>query len=54
MSVIQNGSAVAARQYAKNGCPSGLRGQVWQQILCLEIDDVVSFVCNKTFHLRGI
>ncbi|KAK3734277.1 hypothetical protein QZH41_015127, partial [Actinostola sp. cb2023] len=38
--VIQNGSAIAARQYAKNGCPSGLRGHIWQHILCLEIDDV--------------
>ncbi|KXJ22401.1 TBC1 domain family member 19 [Exaiptasia diaphana] len=52
--VIQNGSAIAARQYAKNGCPSGLRGQIWQQILCLDVDDVDLLYFNqlKTYVIQ--
>lgn len=39
--VIQHGSALAARQYAKYGCPAGLRGDLWRLILCYEVDDLV-------------
>lgn len=38
--VIQQGSALAARQYAKYGCPPGLRKDLWKLILCYEVDDV--------------
>lgn len=38
--VIQHGSAPVARQYAKYGCPPGLRREVWCLILGLEVDDV--------------
>lgn len=38
--VIQHGSAPIARQYAKYGCPTGLRREVWCLILGLEVDDV--------------
>ncbi|XP_032237861.2 TBC1 domain family member 19 [Nematostella vectensis] len=38
--VVHNGSAMAARQFAKYGCPSGIRGEIWKQILCLKVDDV--------------
>ncbi|KAK2563145.1 TBC1 domain family member 19 [Acropora cervicornis] len=38
--VIQQGSALAARQYAKYGCPPGLRRDLWKLILCYEVDDV--------------
>lgn len=38
--VIQHGSALAARQYAKYGCPAGLRGDLWRLILCYEVDDL--------------
>lgn len=42
--VIQHGSTPAARQFAKYGCPPGLRGDVWKLILGLEVDDMVSNV----------
>ncbi|XP_068719603.1 TBC1 domain family member 19-like isoform X1 [Montipora capricornis] len=38
--VIQQGSTLAARQYAKYGCPPGLRGDLWKLILCYDVDDV--------------
>lgn len=38
--VIQHGSSLAARQYAKYGVPAGLRGEVWKLILGLEVDDL--------------
>ena len=41
LTVIQHGSAPVARQYAKYGCPPGLRREVWCLILGLEVDDVV-------------
>ncbi|KAM7450406.1 hypothetical protein ABFA07_001966 [Porites harrisoni] len=37
---IQHGSSLVARQYAKYGCPAGLRGEVWKLILGLEVDDL--------------
>ena len=40
--VIQHGSTPAARQFAKYGCPPGLRGNMWKLILGLEVDDMVS------------
>ena len=40
--VIQHGSTPAARQFAKYGCPPGLRGDVWKLILGLKVDDMVS------------
>jgi len=40
--VIQHGSTPAARQFAKYGCPPGLRGDMWKLILGLEVDDMVS------------
>ncbi|KAJ7325675.1 hypothetical protein OS493_029099 [Desmophyllum pertusum] len=40
MIIIQHGSTPAARQYAKYGCPAGLRGDVWKLILGLEVDDM--------------
>ena len=41
LTVIQQGSTLAARQYAKYGCPPGLRGDLWKLILCYDVDDVV-------------
>ena len=41
LTVIQHGSAPVTRQYAKYGCPPGLRREVWYLILGLEVDDVV-------------
>ena len=43
--VIQANHTAVAQQYAKNGCPSGLRGQIWAQILAVNISDTVSLVC---------
>jgi hypothetical protein len=31
--VIEKGSCPAAQQYAKSGCPSGLRRHIWSLIL---------------------
>ena len=49
--MIQHGSAPAARQYAKWGCPAGLRGEVWKIILGLEVDDMVSNRNHNTERL---
>lgn len=38
--VVQHGSTPAARQFAKYGCPPGLRGDMWKLILGLEVDDM--------------
>ena len=33
LTVIEKGSCPAAEQYAKSGCPSGLRRHIWSLIL---------------------
>ncbi|XP_041457512.1 TBC1 domain family member 19-like [Lytechinus variegatus] len=58
--VIQANHTAVAQQYAKSGCPSGLRGQIWKQILGVAVDDTVSlwaayfqcpvfFLCESLF-----
>lgn len=51
--VIQANHTAVAQQYAKSGCPSGLRGQIWKQILGVAVDDTVSIVAdeNPSFKL---
>lgn len=50
---IQHGSSLVARQYAKYGCPAGLRGEVWKLILGLEVDDLVCrYFFTRCLYLR--
>ena len=50
---IHHGSSLVARQYAKYGCPSGLRGEVWKLILGLEVDDLVCrYFFTRCSYLR--
>ena len=40
--VIGSGHAPTAQEFAKKGCPSTFRAQIWELILGTEIDDIVS------------
>ena len=48
-SVLSACHAPVAREFAKKGCPTSMRGELWCQMLGIEVDEVVH---SLSFLLR--
>lgn len=47
LTVLAAKHAPTAQEYAKKGCPTSARGELWCQIMGIEVTDVVSLCRGK-------
>ena len=40
-SVLAASHALVAREFSKKGCPTSMRGELWCQMMGVEVDEVV-------------